>query len=319
MGRVGRGFLLPPCAAVSLYAHVGTWGPRRGRAKALAGPAAAAPAFRRAVGPILAPATLLTPVWPAPIMMRARFPLPGGPPVPAPASLGLVAAGGGGGRLSQRPVSLMPRTGAAAASLAQVQAAAARGRAMLRTPGTHRPSALALPPRALLFYPSDPPGHALPAAGDCRGARQALLLGGGGNKSRGSVLAPPPPGCKPACASGAATFPANAGPSLAAAAPCLPLTRRTAAPVAPHTGGPRAERAPCTGCAQQPCGAATAAPPAAGLARARRAGGASPATDGGGTPAECLRAQGQLYPGDVPWAVVPSEGRCPADHVSGER
>ena len=85
-------------------------------------------------------------------------------------------------------------------------------------------------------------------------------------------------------------LPADAGPSLAAAVPCPPWPRRTAAPAAPRTGGPRAVRVPCSGhweppagSALPPCGAATAARPAAGLVRARRAGGAFPATDGGGT------------------------------------
>ena len=34
---------------------------------------------------------------------------------------------------------------------------------------------------------------------------------------------------------------------------------------------------------------------------------------------ERLAVQGQLCLGDVPWAVLPSEGRCPADQVLGER
>ena len=34
---------------------------------------------------------------------------------------------------------------------------------------------------------------------------------------------------------------------------------------------------------------------------------------------ERLAVQGQLCPGDVPWAVLPSEGRCPADQVLSER
>ena len=61
-----------------------------------------------------------------------------------------------GGRLPRRGVSLVPRAAAPADSPAQLQAAAARGRAMLRAPGPHRPPALALPPRALLFHPGDP-------------------------------------------------------------------------------------------------------------------------------------------------------------------
>ena len=61
-----------------------------------------------------------------------------------------------GGRLPRRRVPLVPRVAAPADSPAQLQAAAARGRAMLRAPGPHRPSALALPPRALLFHPGDP-------------------------------------------------------------------------------------------------------------------------------------------------------------------
>ena len=61
-----------------------------------------------------------------------------------------------GGRLPRRRVPLVPRAAAPADSPAQLQAAAARGRAMLRAPGPHRPSALALPPRALLFHPGDP-------------------------------------------------------------------------------------------------------------------------------------------------------------------
>ena len=62
-----------------------------------------------------------------------------------------VAAGGGGGRLS-----LVPRAATPADSLPQLQVAGARGQALLRAPGPHRPSPLALPPRALLFRPGDP-------------------------------------------------------------------------------------------------------------------------------------------------------------------
>ena len=64
--------------------------------------------------------------------------------------------GEGGGGLSRRRVSLVPRAAAPADSPAQPQVAAARGRAMLRTPGAHRPSALAMPRRALFFHSGDP-------------------------------------------------------------------------------------------------------------------------------------------------------------------
>ena len=60
----GGGHLLLPGAAGSLCAHVGTRAPRRGGLRALARPAAAVPAFGRAVRASLAPAALRTPVWP---------------------------------------------------------------------------------------------------------------------------------------------------------------------------------------------------------------------------------------------------------------
>ena len=63
-GRGGGGHLSLPGAAGSLCAHVGTRAPRRGRVRALARPAAAVPAFGRAVRASLAPAALRTPVWP---------------------------------------------------------------------------------------------------------------------------------------------------------------------------------------------------------------------------------------------------------------
>jgi hypothetical protein len=94
VGKEGGGHLSLPGAAGSLCAHVGTRAPRRGRARAPAGPAAAVPTSGRAARASLAPAALRTPVWPAPAMPRARLPPPGGPPVPAPAGLVPVAAGG---------------------------------------------------------------------------------------------------------------------------------------------------------------------------------------------------------------------------------
>ena len=124
-----------PGAAGSLCTHLGTRATRRGRARAPAGPAAAVPTSGRAARASLAPAALRTPVWPAPAMPRARLPPPGGPPVPAPASLAPAAAGG-----AFAPARCVPRA----------------PRAMLRAPGPHRPPALALPPRALLFHPGDP-------------------------------------------------------------------------------------------------------------------------------------------------------------------
>ena len=127
VGKEGGGHLSLPGAAGSLCAHVGTRAPRRGRARAPAGPAAAVPTSGRAARASPAPAALRTPVWPAPAMPRARWPrlagrrcqhLPGW----CPSLLG--------GRLPRRRVPLVPRAAAPADSPAQLQAAAARGRAL---------------------------------------------------------------------------------------------------------------------------------------------------------------------------------------------
>ena len=138
--RHGGRHLVPQGAAGSLCAHVGTRAPRCGQARALAGPAVAAPAYGPTVRASLAPAALRTPVWPAPAMPREHLLPPSEPLVPVLAGPGLVTARGGAypGAL----VSLVRRAAASADSLARLQAAAARKQAMLRTPGAHRPPAL---------------------------------------------------------------------------------------------------------------------------------------------------------------------------------
>ena len=113
---------------------------------------AAPPAFGRAARAFPAPAALWTPAWPTIAMPGARLLPPSGPPMPG---LGPIDAGGGG---SRHPVPLLPRAAAPADSPAQLQAAAAQRQAMFRTPDAHRPSALPLPPRALLFCPGNPQG-----------------------------------------------------------------------------------------------------------------------------------------------------------------
>ena len=126
-----------------------------------------------------------------------------------------------GGRLSRRRVSLVPRAAAPADSPAQLKVAVARGRAMVPALGPNRPSALALPPRALLFHPGDPrdvlPPRPASVGEQCwppsRGAREIGYE---------EACRLPPAGCGLACAGGVATLPANAGPGLAAAVPCPP-------------------------------------------------------------------------------------------------
>ena len=115
----------------------------------------------------------------------------------------------------------------------------------------------ALPPRALLFCPGDPWG-VLPPRPASVGEQCWPPSWGAGEIGHEEAGRPPPAGCGPACASGAATLPADAGPSLGAAVPCPPWPRRTAAPTVPHTSGPeRNERlAAVTGSPLQdaPCG-----------------------------------------------------------------
>ena len=95
-GVGGGGRLLLLGAVGSLYVHVGTRAPHCDRARALAGPAVAAPPFGRTVRASLAPATLRTLAWPAPTTLRARSPPLAEPPMPAPTSPGPVVVGGGG-------------------------------------------------------------------------------------------------------------------------------------------------------------------------------------------------------------------------------
>ena len=196
-----------------------------------------------------------------------------------------------GGRLPRRGVSLVPRAAAPADSPAQLQAAAARGRAMLRAPGPHRPPALALPPRALLFHAGDP-RDVLPPRLARVGEQCWPPSRGSGQKGHEEACRPPPrPDAGWRAQAVQPRFLQMQGQALqlqchvnpSREERSRPQTRTQAAPkwnecLAAVTGSPPA------GSALPPCGAATAARPAAGLAGARQAGGASPATDGGGTP-----------------------------------
>ena len=200
---------------------------------------------------------------------------------------------------------------------------------MLRAPGPHRRSALVLPPWALFFRPGDP-WDVLPPRPASVGEQCWPPSRGMGEIGHEEV-------CRP--------LGLDAGWRAQAVQPRFvqmqgqplqlqchvrtgreewprPKPRTQAAPEqnerpAAVTGSPLQEAPCCHVTLQQPRGlpedlralAEREAHPPQLMVGERRQGPAQ----------ERLAVQGQLCPDDFPWAFLPSEGRCPGDHVLGER
>ena len=197
---------------------------------------------------------------------------------------------------------------------------------MLCAPGPH---ALALPPRALLFHPGDP-RDVLPPRLVSVGEQWWPPSRGAGEIGHKEACRPPRPDAGWRAQAVQPRFLQMQGQALQLQCHVRPsreerprpqprtqaASERNECPAA-VTGSPLQE-APCHHVAlQQPRGlpqdlralAEREAHPPQLMVGGRRQGPAQ----------ERLAVQGQLCPIDVPWAVLPSEGRCLADHVLRER